>query len=140
MRKRRVYLILLGVVLASVVVAVCRREREPEYGGKKLSEWVYGAYLNPEVYPNDVEDAIRQIGTNAIPYLPKWIQYESPGWRIKLGRLLNPIIKRFKMTLEPKKVGRFVRAEAAAWALRRLGPEAERAIPELVRLMNEPNA
>ena len=40
MRKRGVYLILLGVLLFGLVVVVCRREREPEYGGKRLSEWV----------------------------------------------------------------------------------------------------
>ena len=58
MRKRGVYLILLGVLLFGLVVVVCSREREPEYGGKRLSEWI--------ILPEDVgEKAIRQIGTNA---------------------------------------------------------------------------
>ena len=40
MRKRAVYLMLVVLVLGGVLVAVFgRREREPEYGGKKLSEW-----------------------------------------------------------------------------------------------------
>ncbi len=40
MQKRRLYLLLIGIGVAGVLVAVFSREREPEYGGKRLSEWV----------------------------------------------------------------------------------------------------
>src|SRR5437764_5878807 len=41
MRKRRLWLGLIAVfVLAAGFVVLFRGEREPEYGGKRLSEWV----------------------------------------------------------------------------------------------------
>jgi hypothetical protein len=36
----------------------------------------------PETAPE--ADAIRHIGTNALPWLLKWIRYESPAWKHKL--------------------------------------------------------
>ena len=39
MRKRGVYLILVVLVAGVLVAVFARREREPEYGGKRLSEW-----------------------------------------------------------------------------------------------------
>jgi hypothetical protein len=77
MQKRRVYLILVVVVLAGVLVAVFRRDREPEYGGKRLSEWVDGYAM--QIRNAGSNEAIRHIGTNAVPYLLKWIRYETPG-------------------------------------------------------------
>src|SRR5260221_13991205 len=83
MRKRRVYLIfwVVGVLLAGTLVAVFTRVREPEYGGKRLSEWAEELPWNPEEKPSEAEDAIRSIGTNGIPYLLAWIAYEPPIWR-----------------------------------------------------------
>jgi hypothetical protein len=40
MRKRWFRVVFAMVVLAVVILAVATREREPEYGGKKLSAWV----------------------------------------------------------------------------------------------------
>src|SRR5437762_2441235 len=86
MGKRRKYGLLLGVALVAVgVVVVLSRSGEPAYGGRRLSEWVDGYATR---YPNSESDeAIRQIGTNAIPYLLKWIQYETPGWKSALRGL-----------------------------------------------------
>ncbi len=83
MHKRRVYLILgvVGLVLVGVLAAVFSREREPEYGGKRLSEWVERLPWTPEDKPSEAEDAIRSIGTNGIPYFLAWIAYEPPLWR-----------------------------------------------------------
>ena len=60
---------ILGVlVLAGVLVAVCRREREPEYGGKRLSEWVenYVAYASLPSQTDEAAGAIRQTELAAI--------------------------------------------------------------------------
>src|SRR5436190_11030189 len=89
MRKRRVYVVLLAAgVLVVVGLLVCGvfREREPEYGGKRLSEWVE-VYVIPErsvppVRVEEIDDAIRHVGTNALPYLLRWMRYEPPLLRI----------------------------------------------------------
>jgi len=75
MRMRRVYLGLLLLAVAGVVgliVAGAFREREPEYQGKKLSEWVIlhddgSRAQSPQ--SQEAGSAIRRIGTRALPYL-----------------------------------------------------------------------
>src|ERR1043165_424132 len=89
MRPRRLWLILLGIlVLAGLIVVVVGLDREPSYGGRNLSEWVW--CLAPTAQPSalaEAEDAIRRIGTNALPCLLKWVEYERPPWKNALNRI-----------------------------------------------------
>lgn len=102
------------------------REEGPEYKGKRLSEWV--VYVRPASEPLDSPDrgveAVRQIGTNALPFLLKWIRYKPPQWREKVGRILPDM--------------NVHRALGAWMGFRALGPQAAGAIPELGRLLNDP--
>jgi hypothetical protein len=72
--RRRFILILLGLVLGGVLVLVVCPEPEPEYGGKKLSEWVMRCtvhhYDQIHILRTNEEAgaAITHIGTNALPY------------------------------------------------------------------------
>jgi len=82
-------LLLLAAVAALVIVGWLLsgvfRAREPEYGGKRLSEWVL--MLPPDADPfgqTKAEVALRSIGTNAVPHLLRWIDYEPASWRLKL--------------------------------------------------------
>jgi len=70
MRKRWIYLLLLTVgVLVGVLAVIFSGEREPEYGGRKLSEWVQKLPSNAAPDGDSAaEKAIRQIGTNSLPY------------------------------------------------------------------------
>jgi len=85
--RKRWFCVILGVgVLAVGVLAVVTREREPVYGGRKLSEWaeMYSEGLdrtNGENQTRQAAEAIREIGTNAIPYLAKWKSYSLPAWQ-----------------------------------------------------------
>jgi len=110
-----------------------RPEREPEYGGKKLSEWVDG-YRNSDGTPDEIDQAIRQIGTNAIPYLLTWICYEPASWRFKIEARLHAL--RF---VNGDSVMQIRRASGAIDAFIALGPEGKRAVPALVKLMNGPS-
>src|SRR5580765_5003210 len=103
MFKRRFFLLLIaGGVLVVVAAVVFSRPREPEYGGKKLSEWVarqapsYWAKQPIDIVSNRVVAvrAIRMIGTNAIPYLLKWMRYETPTRKTKLYVNINPTLRR----------------------------------------------
>src|SRR5882672_6888759 len=99
MRRRAVYLMLAVLVVGGVLVGVfARREREPEYGGKRLSEWVDPTYWGEYRFsqgnsiqgmPSEVADAIRHTGTNAVPYLLSWIRYEPPAWKRKSFTIIN---------------------------------------------------
>jgi len=139
MRKRRIYLVLLLLAVAALVgliVVLSTPTPEPEYGGKKLSEWVEelgfhaGKHLNP---PWKAREAVARIGTNAIPYLLTWIRYEPAHSKTELFAAIN---RMFGCRLLDR---RNARAAGAARALQALQSKAEGAIPGLALLMNDGN-
>ncbi len=92
MRKRGLIRLLIGIlVLIGAIVVLSRREREPEYGGKRLSEWVDEL---PESRDGAAEKAVRNIGTNGLPFLVKWMLYETPVWKSKVYDFVNPPLRR----------------------------------------------
>ncbi len=139
MRKRRVYSVVIGVaVVVGLVVWWFRREREPEYGGKRLSEWVE-MYGDPS-HPNPATSAaIEHFGTNGLHYLVKWLRYEKPDWKLRLYSAINRTLVRlhFSGRLSDK---RELRAAGACRALRDLGPKAVSAVGDLGNLLTDPKA
>ena len=136
MRKRRLFLCLIGVaLLVGVIVVVFSPEREPEYEEIKLSEWLEQTHFlvfNPggiSVTPKKAVHAIRQIGTNALPWLVQWIRYDQPAWKARLYQMIN---SKLRWNLFDKRVAR---AEGALGAFAALGPEAKGAIPQLTRVL-----
>src|SRR5438105_11007335 len=127
MWKRRVYLILLGVALVGLIMAVCTQEREPGYGGKKLSEWVR-EYTAPGGQIAEADQAIASIGLKAIPRLVQWIGYEPPTNRRTTG--LDQIRKILRdLTFgrwgsDPTET-RLERANGAVLALIKLDPQGQ---------------
>jgi len=82
------------VLVGIGVVAFWPGEREPEYNGKKLSEWLRAyslGYSNEDekkIYEREqfaAADAIQHMGTNALPCLVRWIAHEPPAWKQKIG-------------------------------------------------------
>jgi hypothetical protein len=145
MPKRRLLLVLIGGVVCVglfVVIALAVRPApslEPEYRGWKLSQWVggYPMGLPNTMRPDEEREAIRHFGTTTIPYLLKWMRYETPPWKEKLYDMLNPMIAR----VQPKWVVNYKKqrslANSAGYALVTLGPKAEGAIRELERMLNQ---
>ena len=138
-RGRRVLFSLAGCgVLAVVVIRVWPREREPEYGGVKLRDliasrgWPLARFL-----PDPEQQALRtaavsQIGTNALPYLLRWIQCDSSPWRNDLAARAERVSTRVAGMIEDR---RSDRANRATWFFYELGPKASPALPELARLL-----
>jgi len=120
------------LVVAGVLVAVfARREREPEYGGKRLSEWVEEYSTSRSVVS---VDAIGHIGTNALPYLLKWIRYKAPPWKAKMLEAASSALQ----TINGKwgfADWRELRGYRAVRAFRALGSAAAAAIPELTDMI-----
>jgi len=126
-------LVILG---AAVVWLLLPRNDEPVYQGTKLSDWITSAQLlnRSRASPGDGQDveAILLIGTNALPYLAKWIAYVPPRPRRepKLFGITIPFRTRdTKAEL----------AQGSAIALRILGPRAAPALPDLVYLLKGTN-
>lgn len=128
MTKRRKILLafagalILGVGLWAVFTPKPEPDPEPSYGGKTLSEWLADGG-NPRR-----ADAIRHIGTNAIPHLLNWIQYQQLPWRNKLDRFCQAHLKRGLPVDKDQK-----RRDDATYAFHYLGKDALGAIPELKR-------
>jgi HEAT repeat protein len=88
----------------------------------------YAYEEGPTLDERPLREALQHIGTNALPWLLRWAQYEPSQFQRKLARL-----------------GRFdykavVRAEVAWACFGILGPKADPAIPDLARLANNTNS
>jgi len=141
MRPRRLWLIFIGVlVLSALIVVVVRPDREPKYQGRSLSEWLARLAAGPDGDPpqqaQEAQQAIRHIGTNALPYLLEWVQYERPRWKSSLNRITGGRLGKYDLLLDYKNEPR---ADQAAEAFLPLGPQACGAITRLLRLMNNTN-
>ena len=134
MRKWYLLPILLGCAAIAIATATLARKEPPEptYNGQPLSYWV------PRCNRTEVaRDAVRHIGTNALPSLLEWIRYspEPPAWRVKMVTALPWLPQRVQGFIR----GRIdVRSQSlctyAPFAFRDLGTNATAAIPELTAL------
>ncbi len=136
-------LLLAVAVVVGLILAGAFREREPEYGGKRLSEWVvrHSRALNANSVRDKLEaaEALSHIGTNAIPFLLRWIRYEQPSWKTHLYRSIHPIIKRVGASWQLTDNNES-RAIASANAFHALRLETKAAMPDLIQIMNDPKA
>jgi HEAT repeat protein len=140
-------MILAGCVVCAVIVAAMwPREREPVYGGRKLSEWVsrnslyYGPGRTGAEEHAKAEGAIRHIGTNALPWLVKWIRYEPASWERKLSITKLPAWLRFsRVMVWLVNDGAIHRKENAINCIKYLGADATPAIPILVGCLRDSN-
>lgn len=144
--KRRKWVIAAAIVaLAITVVTLLTRDREPSYQGKSLSEWcpIYIQGADPDGPPDttEAEAAIRHMGTNALPYLVKWLADDR-----------QPVSQRMKLWLARYLPLRFIpgggglvylteyrsgdKVQFAAFAFQILDEQARHAVPDLARLLN----
>lgn len=148
--NKRLLLILSGCVVSmTFALLVWPREREPEYNGVPLSAWLKGfEKINRETPAAKLEDisksasAVRHIGTNALPFFIRWIQYDEPGWR----RSIYGVAWKLPPTLLYSRAGRWLvtdgaqaRANSAVYGFAFLGTNATPALPELKRLVKKPS-
>jgi hypothetical protein len=102
-------------------------ETEPRYQGKKLSEWldvcgsptydsIHHRYTRP--VPSEAVNAVRQIGTNALPTLLRWVcDGSSPAERLffHTPAVLRPV--RTESWLNERGARQMRRRESLSWIL-----------------------
>lgn len=145
MSTRRRLIVLAGSIVLLVALVFFTRSREPRYQGHTLTYWVLACYWTAPDKPTrqQAADAIRQIGTNAVPFLLDWIHYEAPFERrdreesstARLRWLVSKLGIEVSSGLTDTEQ---LRADATWFALGILGADAKSAVPELTRLLNEP--
>jgi len=130
----------LGIVAAGALIALFYWAAiwcgEPRYKGRTLTHWlaVYQkAQLNsPE--EQEAAQAIRNIGTNAIPYLMARLTYQMPAWRLKVVSAARHLPGPAEKWTTSLMLGEdHLMAAASGFSL--LGTQAAPAVPELVRLL-----
>jgi hypothetical protein len=138
---------LIGAVAAVVLIAYLTCEREPVYQGKALSNWI-DVYAHERAHimgglPTGKmgSNAIRTIGTNALPYLLRWTRYEHESRFSATSRSLVAKLPQFLTTDTLQRWATAdaaeLRAEYAALAFGPLGEQAKPAIPQLVAQMKD---
>ena len=146
-RLRILSLICCSVALSCLVLLI-GTHAEPRYQARSLSHWLLEYRTNQ--FSNAVAcrasaDAVRQIGTNALPCLLKWARYNEPKWRTRLytqiwkikWNLPKPWIFRLSLHLRPCRPERPDALARAGFEI--LGPAAEPALTELISVISDPH-
>ena len=145
--RRRILLLATCCVLLAcgMFFALSPLEKEPSYQGRRLSEWLFchdGHYVfgNPDLTP-EAADAVRHIGTNAIPLLLTWIRAEPS----KKNQFCDSLIRKMPPLLQTRLYEmtghneRERRPNCAMVGFKALGTNASSEIPELASLLKSKN-
>jgi hypothetical protein len=142
MRKWKTTAIAIAALLVTLVVLTrSRAKTEPQFQGRPLHHWVQALNTTNSQSESDAEKAIDHIGTNALPFLLKWIAYDPhPS---KLGRFTANFLAGIPATRKLGPIRRWVYAderqlalaESTKCAFRVLGPRAAPAVSGIAQLL-----
>jgi HEAT repeat protein len=126
-KHRKLLTALAAFAAAASLTALLARDRQPTYQDRPLSAWleIYGSHPDD---PQPAISALRQIGTNAIPFLLQWISYEPSPLRTQFDKLLEKVPDRWRPHWLESPGNR---SYDAALAFRMLGDAGSPAIPQL---------
>jgi hypothetical protein len=136
MRVKRLVIAFVALLLAGGLgLLLFGQQREPSWKARKLSQWVidYGKNRIDKTRNWESEEAIRHIGTAAIPFLMEWMENKELAIA---ARGLSTVGKQFSdhpdwdLTYLNQQ-----RADCAAMAFSILGSEARTVIPEFAECM-----
>jgi HEAT repeat protein len=141
-KKKRILLLALFLLAIGGLIWIVSGEREPAYQGKTLSQWMKGYEPNKDDETiddarrreKDADNAIRHIGTNALPFLAKMFTAKDSKLKEKLMALTQrqSLIK-FNFTPASDKHFLAVRGLGA------LGKDGAPLIPMLTRSLDDNN-
>src|SRR5882672_9231349 len=118
-RWRRKLWVLLGCAIAVVLILTLWREREPRFEDHSLFEWIaISEHPDRDIdySKKDAEEAIHHIGTNAIPFLIKCIQYRERPWQTHLGALCSKLPEKLAEPLSGLIAGHGAQRQEAAFS------------------------
>jgi hypothetical protein len=113
---------------------------EPEYEGIKLGDWAKNYPRNQDV----VDNAIRHMGTNALPWLLEWLSAEPPPrWKLEIVKSAAKLPAHVGGDYSKKALWTWGwesmnRSSFAQHSFYFLGKEARSAMPDLVRIASNP--
>jgi HEAT repeat protein len=139
MTRRRLILLLavVGTFVTLLILTWPTDSDEPRYNGRRLSKWLI-AYRHAEDQDKAVE-AISAIGTNAIPFLLRWLQEPPSPKRTKIRNALPNWVRNNQFVFHLLDPRLSEATMAAPMGFRVLGTNALPAIPDLVRISQTNN-
>ncbi len=131
-KKWLVLLVVIFLGATCLTVVNSGRGKEPEYGGKKLRQWLLEVdYGQPEATRTAAQEAIGHMGTNVLPFVLRDLSRSGSPLPHYMNTLLAKVPGlKFKFTTADD------HARRATWAFDALGPAAKSAIPELHGLLS----
>jgi hypothetical protein len=133
-KRKKLIALALGLAVISAFIAFELHDREPTYEGHPLSYWVE-RYSVERFTPRtditrdeEVAEAIKNIGTNAIPFLLKWIAYQPSLLRSKTEVLVQKLPSTWQPIFRSKHESL---ADKAMSSFALLGDTTSNAIPAL---------
>jgi len=127
-------------VIGGILWTALREPREPIYQGKPLSVWLEryvsgGSYVDfrPD---SEADEAVRQIGTNAIPLLLRMVRARDSKTKLALAELLNKQ-KLVEIRYPRSWWAAYYQSEVAVQAFGALGANASNADPQLIQTYQE---
>jgi hypothetical protein len=135
MKRVWIAIVLLFVALAGVIGwRVARPSDEPVYKGKRLSEWLGGYCGEGKTTPEEADEAIRRMGTNAIPILLRLVRGSDAGFMptvVSVARRLHIVPRGYRTPAEWNAAG--------AYGFSALGTNAHSAVPALIEIAKQNN-
>jgi hypothetical protein len=118
--------------LVTAFVFVTSPPTQPKFAGRSLTVWLQDARLFGGTDPRkaaEAERAIREIGTNAIPFIMRWA-FKEESFAEKINRALPKRLKRWRgiMTQDES-------YDLAREGFRILGDSAAGAVPTLIAVL-----
>jgi HEAT repeat protein len=145
----RITLILLSVCALVTVAVFAIRHKEPSFEGRYLSDWIWtmnGSEPGPD--KDKARAVVRQLGTNSIPLLLRWLRQEDrPSLTGRFDKLRHDLffwLVRHKLianrSIRSLRDFNPSRSAMAMWALPELDHTGRvTAIPTLIQMLGEKN-
>ena len=135
-RWPRYLIFFVGCILLPTFGFASSSQREPTYRGQTLTYWLMKSCFEGD---KDATAAVRQIGTNALPSLTKWLLYEPSKMKLRILDACEKLPRKICNPLRDFIAGDpywKIRPDLAEYGFALLGPQAQPAAPELVRALN----
>ncbi len=133
-RLRIVLFVVPGIIVAAVATQALH-SRQPSAQGQPLDTWLEDYDDDTLELGTTAADAVREMGTNALPALLELIRSRDGRLKVALLDFLERHAA-IRIALNPASY----RQERAIGGFHALGPVAAPAIPELIALLGEPYA
>ncbi|NDA66151.1 MAG: hypothetical protein EB141_04290 [Verrucomicrobia bacterium] len=107
--------------------------REPEYAGRTLTQWLehLDKHGDDPKVSDECDEAVRQIGTNALPVLLQILKAPDEPWRREVNALAERVGIDKPLVREP-----WFKKDLAWRGFHILGPKAQSALPELLVILS----